>query len=186
MSDIDTAQTPADFRAIIERQNREKEEAVAAERDRAAALERELAFARAGVDLSSEAGQFFARGYDGELEAEAIKAAAAQFMPASPSTATTDQATGQQSQQSAAANPEIPAAEAALLGAQSTLNGSHPDEAPPPADPYAVAAGVHERATEEGLPSDDALGLSFNAVVGAAQAGDRRVIVPPKSAQALG
>lgn len=39
-------------------------------------LARKLAFTEAGVDLSSKSAQFFASKYDGDLDAEAIRAAA--------------------------------------------------------------------------------------------------------------
>lgn len=40
---------------------------------RASELERQLAFAKAGVDLDTKAGQYFFKGYDGELSATAIR-----------------------------------------------------------------------------------------------------------------
>lgn len=44
--------------------------------DRAAAAERELAFAKAGLPLSDPKMGYFVKGYDGDLTPEAIKAAA--------------------------------------------------------------------------------------------------------------
>lgn len=46
------------------------------ETDRADKAERKLAFAEAGIDLSDKQMQYFARGYDGELDGESIKKAA--------------------------------------------------------------------------------------------------------------
>jgi len=43
---------------------------------------RELAFLRAGVDLDSPLGKMFVKGYDGDLEPEAIKTAYAEIVPA--------------------------------------------------------------------------------------------------------
>lgn len=48
-------------------------EAARAQAARAEALERELAFAKAGVDLANPNAKYFTRGYDGELSPEAIK-----------------------------------------------------------------------------------------------------------------
>ena len=38
--------------------------------------QKELAFAKAGIDLTSKMSQYFVKGYDGELTPEAIQAAA--------------------------------------------------------------------------------------------------------------
>lgn len=57
---------------------------LAAERDK---LQRELAFSRAGVDMSDPKLSYFVKGYEGELTPEAIKAeaAAAGFLSTEPS-----------------------------------------------------------------------------------------------------
>ena len=44
-----------------------------------AQLQRELSFRDAGVDPSSKQGQYFMRGYDGEMTADAIRAEAAEL-----------------------------------------------------------------------------------------------------------
>lgn len=44
----------------------------------AEAAKKELAFAKAGIDLSSKMAQYFVKGYEGELTAESIQAAAAE------------------------------------------------------------------------------------------------------------
>jgi DNA-binding NarL/FixJ family response regulator len=44
--------------------------------DEAKGAQRELAFVKAGVDLSSNMSKYFVKGYDGELTPEAIRAAA--------------------------------------------------------------------------------------------------------------
>ena len=51
--------------------------------ERAAGLERELAFARAGIP-DTPIGQLFIRGYDGEVAVDAIKAAFAELAPDEP------------------------------------------------------------------------------------------------------
>lgn len=43
---------------------------------RAAAAERQLAFAKAGIDISNSKNGYFIRGYDGDLDPDAIKTAA--------------------------------------------------------------------------------------------------------------
>lgn len=61
---------------------------------RAEAAERKLAFAEAGIDISDQRMAYFMKGYEGELDADKIKAeaAAAGFMAAPAGTQTTTQA----------------------------------------------------------------------------------------------
>lgn len=56
----------------LERQLQEKD----AEATKASQLERQLAFTKAGIDIDSKAGSYFAKAYEGELDIEAIKAEA--------------------------------------------------------------------------------------------------------------
>lgn len=63
---------PRGLRKQIEEQAAKAREAEA----RAAAAERELAFAKAGLPLSDPKMGYFVKGYDGDLTPEAIKAAA--------------------------------------------------------------------------------------------------------------
>lgn len=145
---------------------------------RTADVERELAFVKAGVDTDSEMGKIFARGYDGELTKEAITAAVA-GMNLSAAVAP---------EQPADAQPEdtvLEPGEADLLTGAETLSGQAPNSDPPPADPYQEAAKVFNSATEDGMPSDEALGLSFNSLANAAAAGDKRVVIPQTSRQAV-
>ena len=53
--------------------------ATKAELAEAAAAKRELNLIRAGVDLDSPTGKLFAKAYDGELDVDAIKEAAAEY-----------------------------------------------------------------------------------------------------------
>jgi hypothetical protein len=46
-----------------------------------AVARRELAFLKAGVDLDSKMGQVFAKGYDGELDADAIRSEWSELAP---------------------------------------------------------------------------------------------------------
>lgn len=53
---------------------REKVKELEPAQARVSELERELAFTKAGIDLDSKAGQYFARGYDGDMTADSIRA----------------------------------------------------------------------------------------------------------------
>lgn len=77
MSDFDsedesTPEEPRGLRKQIEEQAAKAREAEA----RAAAAERELAFAKAGLPLSDPKMDYFVKGYDGDLTPEVIRAAA--------------------------------------------------------------------------------------------------------------
>ena len=75
--------TPRGLRKELERR-RAAEQAAKAE---AQQLKRDLAIARAGVDVNSPIGELFARTYDGEMTPEAVKAAYAKLQPATQATA---------------------------------------------------------------------------------------------------
>jgi hypothetical protein len=70
--DDDQPEEPRGLRKQIEEQAAKAREAEA----RAAAAERELAFAKAGLPLSDPKMTYFVKGYDGDLSPDAIKAAA--------------------------------------------------------------------------------------------------------------
>lgn len=149
-----------------------------ADASRTGDLERELAFTKAGVDTDSPAGAIFARGYDGDLEVEAIKTAAA--------TMGLGQATTPAADPTTPTDTPLDPGEAALLGAQDQLSGTPPTTEPPAADPYAEAAKVYENMVDDGSQRDVALGQAFNSLANAANQGDRRVIIDSRSPQAIG
>ena len=60
------------------RELEDRNKALEAQAKEAEAAKRELAFVKAGVDPESAAAKYFVKGYDGELSAEAIRAAAAE------------------------------------------------------------------------------------------------------------
>lgn len=70
--DHEQPEEPRGLRKQIEEQAAKAREAEA----RAAAAERELAFAKAGLDLADPKMAYFVKGYDGEVAPDAIKAAA--------------------------------------------------------------------------------------------------------------
>lgn len=72
--DQDQIEEPRGLRKQIEEQAAKAREAEA----RAAAAERRLAFAEAGISLSDPKMSYFVKGYDGDLSADAIKAAASE------------------------------------------------------------------------------------------------------------
>jgi hypothetical protein len=143
---------------------------------RTSELERELAFTKAGVDTDTPAGRIFAKGYDGDLEVDAIKSAAAQMGLANAPAP------------EVVVPEEVPLdpSETELLNAPAGLSGNPPTADPPPADPYDAANGIFKQAVQDGEPTDTAWGYAFNSLVNAAQNGDKRVIIPQRSREALG
>jgi hypothetical protein len=157
-----------DLRDKLEQANANAD-AIAAEKDgENEALRRELAFARAGVDTTTDEGAFFARGYDGELEVDAIAAMAAKMNLTS--------APAEQEQKD---GPDLEPSEAALLTTSQTLGGTPPPADPVAADPFKEAARIHQQAVEDGESNPEAIGYAFNSLVNAAAHGDQRVIIPP-------
>ena len=75
VEDSVSQESKPNWRRELEDRAKAGDEAVA----RLAQLERELSFRDAGVDPRSKQGQYFIKGYDGELTVEAIQAEAAEL-----------------------------------------------------------------------------------------------------------
>lgn len=73
-SDVTEAdeESPRGLRKQLEQELQAKRDA----ESRAARAERELAFAKAGIDLQDQRMSYFVKGYDGEIDSEKIKQAA--------------------------------------------------------------------------------------------------------------
>lgn len=168
------ANTPADLRDKLEEANRlldDRDEAHAAE---LAAKDREMAFLRAGVDVDSDAGRIFAKGYEGDLSVDAIRAAASGFNLTPAQAAAPDPST------QTPTDPELSAEEQQLLDAGAQINGNPPPPEPPVADPREVAVQIAEQAMADGATRDEAIGYGFNALVNAGAQGDERAIAHQK------
>lgn len=162
--------SPADLREQIDQARADADAAVEAERERATALERELAFTKAGVDTDSPAGKIFFKGYDGELDVEAIRASAATMnltgpAPADPAAAPTPEA------------PSLESNEAQLLQAGASLGGTPPPPEPVAVHPAQAANDIHAKAIADGMDNPTAVGMAFNSLVNAAHAGDDRGVI---------
>jgi len=75
MEDSVSQESKPNWRRELEDRAKAGDEAVA----RVAQLERELSFRDAGVDPRSKQGQYFIKGYDGDMTVEAIQAEAAEL-----------------------------------------------------------------------------------------------------------
>ena len=137
------------------------------------AAQRELAFLKAGVDAGSPIGKMFVKAYDGDLTAEAIKAAATEIPglvgePAAPAPST----------------PTPEEAEAARLAAEQTgarqeLNLGNSNAGTPPApDPRDTARETVIAAKQRGMSNDKAMVEGFEVLVAGAIANDQRVLIP--------
>jgi hypothetical protein len=134
-----------------------------AEADR---LNRENAMLRAGVDLDSKAGQYFVKGYEGELTREAILAEAEAMQ-------------GVIRGATPAATPAAPVVEHDISQGQDRMDLAAGSAVPSPdqANPYAVAEQAWEDARKSGGTRESAAAAPLAVLLEAAQRGDRRVIV---------
>lgn len=74
----------------LRKQNKELERSMAEQAAKAEAAERKLAFAEAGVPLGDPKAKYFVKGYEGDVDAAAIKAEWVQFSGASGQEAAAD------------------------------------------------------------------------------------------------
>lgn len=168
----DDPNSPKNLRQAAKDGRKAREEADAAN-TRADNLAKELAFTKAGVNTDTPVGVMFAQTYTGDLTAEAVKEAWA----AIESTLASPNGDGKEGDD-APANPELQPGEAdAGALSQQLAQGTAPD-APSEPDPYEVAAGIADQARKDGATEIDAMAYAFNSVVGAAQKGDQRAIIP--------
>jgi hypothetical protein len=144
-------------------------EATAAERD---AAKRELAFLKAGVNPDSAVGKLFVKGYDGELDVEKIKAAAAEIPGLITEAAPAEGELTPEQEAAAKAEAEQTTARQQLASGNANA-GTIPDR-----DPRELAVEAVQKARQAGLSEENALSAGLNELVGAAMAGDRRVRLP--------
>lgn len=140
--DFDTEGEPAgsanpDIAKLRQRGDKAEQKAKEAE-ERAAKAERDLAFAKAGLDLSDKKVKYFMAGYDGEMDADKIKAAAVEdgFLP-DPEAATEEKAEETHPDQSA-----FSAMDAATTGANP--NDSRIDWTKSMSEIYEAGGGADE------------------------------------------
>lgn len=140
---------------------------------RAEAAERRLAFAEAGIDLSSddERVRFFVEGYRGELTTEAIRAKATTLGVLGAGTPATEAPVEEPP------DTALEEGEADLSRERRVLQQGAPPDQAPPANPYAEAEAIHGKVLAEGGQEKHALGAAFNSLANAAHRGDERVIV---------
>ena len=86
--DEPTEEAPSALRRQLDKANRKAKEQAA----ELATLKRESAFRAAGIDPNDPKARYFVKGYEGELDAEAIKAEAAEAGIISPEAPTTPEA----------------------------------------------------------------------------------------------
>lgn len=133
------------------------------------AAKRELAFLKAGVDTSTPIGQLYMNGYDGELDAEAIKAGYEALGMSTPTASENDEAFE-------------PDEAGSTQERQSLASGATGDTGETPPIPVRGMEGRAARAGRDalanGAPREDAIGAMFGTLAGAAAEGDRTVIVP--------
>lgn len=137
-------------------------------------LARENAMLRAGVDLESPVGKLFAKGYDGELDVEAVKAEWSTLggtpAPAAPGVIVPGQEPAPVNDGPTAAELEQQRLSGALL-TEATPPGGEPS--PDPWDSAYQEFNAPERRTQ---PADRRSAAALQHVINAANAGDPRVV----------
>ena len=152
--DDQQAESPKDLRAAADDGRRARAEAEA--------MKREMALLRAGIDTSSPKGQAFLKLYEGELETDPIRVQFAElFGDAQPTT------------QHQLSPEELAQSETrAALANQADLPG---DGSP---DPWTAARAAFTEVVQEGGRDEIAFGAALSHIIGAANAGDKRVSQP--------
>lgn len=130
-------------------------------------MAKQLAFLRAGVDIDTPVGKLLFRGYDGELDAEAIKAEAIEVGALK----------GEPKEQ----EQELPADEQNSTNERNQLGEGAPAdqfrmEDP---DPKAEALKVGEAALARGASEEVALGSYFEHIARSVEKGDKRALWDP-------
>jgi hypothetical protein len=177
-SDVDTDTGDEEGRDLRNlRQKAKKADSLEKENAKLAADARELRFIKAGVDTSTDLGQLFVRGYEGDdNDPEAIKAAYA-MLPGIGSTESTTDGDGEISPEERESTRERQSLTSNAFGD----TGETPPEPVRGPDGRAVKAGVAARTA--GAGREDAMGVTFGQLVQAAAEGDQSVIVPRGGSQ---
>lgn len=159
---LDDTQEHTDVKSL--RQAASEGAAAKAELDR---VKRELAFAKAGVDTDSKLGKLLYAAYDGDLTADAIKAAATDIgmFQTAPAPQDTPAAT-------------LTATEKLVLDAQRQIApGAQSAHTPPAKSPYVEAGELLTEHIARGGKREDAVAHAITHLLDAAAKGDSRVAV---------
>jgi hypothetical protein len=111
LDDVDESTLPAGLRRELRKARKEAKE-TADLREQLVQQQRLLAFAQAGIDANDPAAKYFVKGYDGDMDPEAIKAAAVAARVITAGTPATEaEMAGHQAAQAAAAGGQPLSAE---------------------------------------------------------------------------
>jgi hypothetical protein len=97
-----------------------------------------------------------------------------------------DKALAEAQRRDAQAGTPLEDGEAGFQNERRGLAVGSPGDNVPPADPYVAAQEVFDRAMADGRQWKQAAGAAFNSLANAAHRGDRRVMINPRSVQAIG
>jgi hypothetical protein len=149
-------ETPASLREAADEGRRARAEA--------AALQRENAFLRAGVDLDSPLGKMFGKAYDGELTREAIQEAAKEVGAI-------------RTAETAASPPPEPQHDTTQSQDRMDLASGSTVPDPNLANPYQEAERAWDAARADGATREAAAAAPLAVLLEAAHRGDSRVIL---------
>lgn len=164
-------ETSEGFRQLREAHKRSKAEAKEAREAAASAeaVKRENAMLRAGVDLDSPVGKLFAKGYDGELDPDAVKSAWSEIG------VTPTPSESQETVTEVDDGPTEAEQEQQRLRGVLTSDATPPGSEPSP-DPWDEAIGEFHDRQKRGQTKQRAQTAALQHVLNAAVAGDKRVL----------
>jgi hypothetical protein len=140
---------------------------------RAEAMEREMAFLKAGIDTDTPVGKMFAKAYDGELDREQITEAAKAVGALGQAAGSGAPAPDEVAQRGTAADDERDQTSARQTAAG---EGAAPPETPTQ-NPHEVGLEGFEENMKSGMTRQDASAIYFQTMMDSAAKGDERAIV---------
>lgn len=172
MTDDDTTYDDQEAEQDNLRDLREAAKGGKAAKAEAEALRRDLAFAKAGIDIDTPKGKMFAKSYEGELNAADIKAGYEDIFGASQAAPAADD--GQEDEAARAARDE---ALRQQTQERRDLTAAGSEQSPPPtADLVKEGYAKFEEALNSGKPRELAFKEILSGHIGAANAGQKNAV----------
>lgn len=147
-------------------------------------LQRELAFAKAGIDTESKQGKVLMQTFDGKLDADAIRAYRDELFGASTPTTpepAADPAAGGEQNDPANADPyaQDVASQQAMRDALAAGQPGQAQQEPPQGNVYDEAAKAFHADRKSGVPQERAAFGAIDRVISAAAEGNADVLLDP-------
>lgn len=153
---------------------------------RAEAAERALVFSQAGVDVTTPEGGLFMRGYDGELDKDAVKTAAIPFGLVQAEEPFAPTGKGHVLNDDTAGDTPLLEGEDTMTGQRTTVASGAPPDLGVEVNPHDHAVDMGQQIISQGGSIADGFAAGFHYLAERASQGDQRVIVPGRSVAGRG